>query len=106
MGLTLELLKQMSGDVPVIVLWSGGANYVGIGRATEVVRWLGERGYGVIGMEGFACDGSALMPSPAHIADFSKMLETGSSARAAAAVLGEWKGSVEWIDLEVVGRPE
>jgi hypothetical protein len=96
----------VSGDLPVVVLWSGGAHYVGIGRAAEVVRWLGERGYGVIGMEGFSCDGSTVRPSPAHIADLSHVLETGAAERAAAAGLAKWKGSVEWIDLELLRRPE
>jgi len=100
MGLTVGLLEQLRHDIPTIVLRSGSATYIGIGQAGEVVRWLAARGHQVIGLEGFSCDGTAIRPSLEHIADLSDAQGPEAATRAAVTILDEWRGSIEWIDIE------
>lgn len=102
MGLTGEALEQMQVATGALILRSGGsAWYVGIGHASQVLRWLHDRGYRVMGFEGFVCDGCRVRPVEGCVADLSDA-PAGDYVNAAHLVVAEWEGHVEWLDFSPI----
>lgn len=103
MALRRDEIQRMGSATGALVLLSGStAWYVGAGRASDCMRWLDEHGHGLLGFEGFVCDGSAIQPVDRCIADLSEIAPPERLA-AAQAILGTWTGDVEWLDITTAG---
>ncbi len=64
MALTEGLRDELLVGVPALCLIVGGGTYFGIGRAPEVAHWLSQRGFVILGMEGFLATGSQSLHLP------------------------------------------
>ncbi len=103
MGLDPDILDQLQAELDFLLLRSGPvSHYVGIGQAASVMTWLTERGYHIVGFEGFTCDGRSIRP--VEIADLGNTSSPEEALEGAHRILRHWTTHVEWIDITVAGR--
>lgn len=111
MGLSPRVCSQLRVEIPgLYVLDSGSTTYIGIGKSIDVARWLHERGYAILGLEGVKADGRSIIPSVDHIADFTDLGgqsgQVSKALRAAVNILRQWEAeTVEFVDF-VVEEPD
>jgi hypothetical protein len=100
-----QLRAELLVAVPAICLLSGtNGVHFGIGQARAVADWFADRGFIILGFEGFRCDGAAIEPLAEFIADFSSIAgsaehRANAAREAALRVLPLWSGTVEFVEF-------
>lgn len=95
MEIVRDFLSQMTGTNRGLFLLSGDKVYVGLGYASEAVRFFADRSAVILGLEGFSTDGTHLKPLLDFIADFDlrgRSADRGKlSSEAALRTLAVWE---------------
>lgn len=101
-----EIDETFAARADGLILKSGPNWYPSVRTLSDALTDLARAGHVILGLEGVNTDGMSVVPSLAHIADFSSIEgsrseRVGCSTSATRQLLAEWMGTVQFVAVSV-----
>jgi hypothetical protein len=96
-----SIIRSVANDERVPIMYRSGLDLVSASDMPVILAALGRKGLRVLGIEGFALDGAAIIPDMMAIADFSSPRSADQSVADAHSFIASLGSEELWYSVTV-----